>query len=197
MEWKHGHPQQTCEKQLNAFWPLRKRLDVVPSEAESSLLGAFLCKSKEPTTAAGNMRYSVRPSRPGSRIVIVSADARDGPSIRELPLDVGDCACKETGTGTRTLIRWRKRWAVGPPKLRPDQTRPLLKDNDITDTSTTSTTTTTAAMAAKSYKQEKEAWVSGHMGGSVADVNSVSFAMPVPYTWHHARADVLLTTTSS
>jgi hypothetical protein len=47
MEWKHGHPQQTCEKQLNAFWPLRKRLDVVPSEAESSLLGAFLCKGKK------------------------------------------------------------------------------------------------------------------------------------------------------
>jgi hypothetical protein len=48
MEWKHGHPQQTCEKQLNAFWPLRKRLGVVPSEAESSLLGAFLCKRKKP-----------------------------------------------------------------------------------------------------------------------------------------------------
>jgi hypothetical protein len=100
--------------------------------------------------------------------------------------------------------RGRGRWSDGgsagrsvKAPTRPDQTRPLLKDNDITDTSTTSTTTTTAAMAAKSYKQEKEAWVSGHMGGSVADVNSVSFAMPVPYTWHHARADVLLTTTSS
>jgi hypothetical protein len=52
-------------------------------------------------------------------------------------------------------------------------------------------------MAVKSYKEQKEAWVSGHMGGSVADVNSVSLAMPVPYTWHHARADVPLTSTSS
>jgi hypothetical protein len=88
----------------------------------------------------------------------------------------------------------------GRSKLRPDQTqtRPLLNDTaSTTAPPTTSNKTTTAAMAAKSYKQEKEAWVSGHMGGSVADVNSVSFAMPVPYTWHHARADVLLTTTSS
>lgn len=37
-------------------------------------------------------------------------------------------------------------------------------------------------MATKSYKEMKEAWVTGHTGGSVADVNSVSFAMPVPYT---------------
>lgn len=36
---------------------------------------------------------------------------------------------------------------------------------------------------AKTYKQMKEAWVSGHTGGSVADVNSVSLAMPVPYTY--------------
>jgi hypothetical protein len=35
---------------------------------------------------------------------------------------------------------------------------------------------------AKTYKQLKEAWVSGHTGSSVADVNSVSLAMPVPYT---------------
>jgi hypothetical protein len=35
---------------------------------------------------------------------------------------------------------------------------------------------------AKSYKQMKEAWVSGHTGSSVADVNSVSLAMPVQYT---------------
>jgi hypothetical protein len=35
---------------------------------------------------------------------------------------------------------------------------------------------------AKTYKQMKEAWVSGHTGSSVADVNSVSLAMPVPYT---------------
>jgi hypothetical protein len=198
MEWKHGHPQQTCEKQLNAFWPLRKRLDVVPSEAESSLLGAFLCKmEKPPTTAAGNTRDFVRPSSPGSHshIVIVSADARDGPGIHGLLLGVGDCACKETGT----LMEGP---SVKAP-TRPDQTRqghsPI---DDITDTTTatalsTTSTTTTTAMAAKSYKEEKEAWVSGHMGGSVADVNSVSFAMPVPYTWRHARADVLLTTTSS
>ncbi|KAH7390808.1 GPI-anchored wall transfer protein 1 [Phaeosphaeria sp. MPI-PUGE-AT-0046c] len=32
---------------------------------------------------------------------------------------------------------------------------------------------------AKTYKQMKEAWVSGHTGGSVADVNSVSLAMPL------------------
>ncbi|KAF1851611.1 GPI-anchored wall transfer protein 1 [Cucurbitaria berberidis CBS 394.84] len=32
---------------------------------------------------------------------------------------------------------------------------------------------------AKTYKQLKEAWVSGHTGGSVADVNSVSLAMPL------------------
>ncbi|KAH7080097.1 GWT1-domain-containing protein [Paraphoma chrysanthemicola] len=32
---------------------------------------------------------------------------------------------------------------------------------------------------AKSYKQMKEAWVSGHTGSSVADVNSVSLAMPL------------------
>jgi hypothetical protein len=35
---------------------------------------------------------------------------------------------------------------------------------------------------AKTYKEMKEAWVSGHTGSSVADVNSVSLAMPVPYT---------------
>jgi phosphatidylinositol glycan class W len=35
---------------------------------------------------------------------------------------------------------------------------------------------------AKTYKQMKEAWVSGHTGSSVADVNSVSLAMPVQYT---------------
>jgi hypothetical protein len=35
----------------------------------------------------------------------------------------------------------------------------------------------------KTYKQLKEAWVSGHTGSSVADVNSVSLAMPVPYTY--------------
>lgn len=35
---------------------------------------------------------------------------------------------------------------------------------------------------ARTYKQMKEAWVSGHTGSSVADVNSVSLAMPVPYT---------------
>ncbi|KAF1946797.1 GPI-anchored wall transfer protein 1 [Clathrospora elynae] len=32
---------------------------------------------------------------------------------------------------------------------------------------------------AKTYKQLKEAWVSGHTGSSVADVNSVSLAMPL------------------
>ncbi|KAF1830307.1 GPI-anchored wall transfer protein 1 [Decorospora gaudefroyi] len=32
---------------------------------------------------------------------------------------------------------------------------------------------------AKTYKQMKEAWVSGHTGSSVADVNSVSLAMPL------------------
>ncbi|KAL5119780.1 Glucosaminyl phosphatidylinositol (GlcN-PI) nositol acylation protein [Pleosporales sp. CAS-2024a] len=32
---------------------------------------------------------------------------------------------------------------------------------------------------AKTYKQQKEAWVSGHTGSSVADVNSVSLAMPL------------------
>jgi hypothetical protein len=37
-------------------------------------------------------------------------------------------------------------------------------------------------MAPKTYKEMKEAWVTGHTGGSVADVNIVSFAMPVPYT---------------
>lgn len=37
-------------------------------------------------------------------------------------------------------------------------------------------------MATKSYKEMKEAWVTGHTGGSVADVNSVSLAMPVLYT---------------
>lgn len=37
-------------------------------------------------------------------------------------------------------------------------------------------------MAPKTYKEMKEAWVTGHTGGSVADVNSVSLAMPVPYT---------------
>ncbi|KAH8723166.1 GPI-anchored wall transfer protein 1 [Phaeosphaeriaceae sp. PMI808] len=31
----------------------------------------------------------------------------------------------------------------------------------------------------KTYKQKKEAWVSGHTGSSVADVNSVSLAMPL------------------
>ena len=35
---------------------------------------------------------------------------------------------------------------------------------------------------AKTYKQMKEAWVSGHTGSSVADVNIVSLAMPVPCT---------------
>jgi hypothetical protein len=40
---------------------------------------------------------------------------------------------------------------------------------------------------AKTYKQLKEAWVSGHTGSSVADVNSVSLAMPVPYT--HPRLE--------
>jgi hypothetical protein len=37
-------------------------------------------------------------------------------------------------------------------------------------------------MAVKSYKDMKEAWVTGHTGSSVADVNSVSLAMPVPNT---------------
>ncbi|KZM20282.1 Glucosaminyl phosphatidylinositol (GlcN-PI) nositol acylation protein [Ascochyta rabiei] len=34
-------------------------------------------------------------------------------------------------------------------------------------------------MAPKTYKEMKEAWVTGHTGGSVADVNSVSLAMPL------------------
>ncbi|KAJ4375553.1 Glucosaminyl phosphatidylinositol (GlcN-PI) nositol acylation protein [Didymella sp. IMI 355093] len=34
-------------------------------------------------------------------------------------------------------------------------------------------------MAVKTYKEMKEAWVTGHTGGSVADVNSVSLAMPL------------------
>lgn len=38
------------------------------------------------------------------------------------------------------------------------------------------------SMVVRSYKEMKEAWVTGHTGGSVADVNSVSLAMPVPYT---------------
>lgn len=37
-------------------------------------------------------------------------------------------------------------------------------------------------MAPKTYKEMKEAWVTGHTGSSVADVNSVALAMPVPYT---------------
>ena len=37
-------------------------------------------------------------------------------------------------------------------------------------------------MVEKTYKELKEAWVTGHTGGSVADVNSVSLAMPVLYT---------------
>lgn len=48
---------------------------------------------------------------------------------------------------------------------------------------------------AKTYKQLKEAWVSGHTGSSVADVNSVSLAMPVPYTHpqleHCTRANTI------
>lgn len=39
-------------------------------------------------------------------------------------------------------------------------------------------------MAAKTYKEMKEAWVTGHTGSSVADVNSVSLAMPVPHTFY-------------
>ncbi|KAH6643066.1 GPI-anchored wall transfer protein 1 [Boeremia exigua] len=34
-------------------------------------------------------------------------------------------------------------------------------------------------MALKTYKEMKEAWVTGHTGSSVADVNSVSLAMPL------------------
>ncbi|KAF1926226.1 GPI-anchored wall transfer protein 1 [Didymella exigua CBS 183.55] len=34
-------------------------------------------------------------------------------------------------------------------------------------------------MAVKTYKEMKEAWVTGHTGSSVADVNSVSLAMPL------------------
>ncbi|KAF3002645.1 Glucosaminyl phosphatidylinositol (GlcN-PI) nositol acylation protein [Curvularia kusanoi] len=34
-------------------------------------------------------------------------------------------------------------------------------------------------MAPKTYKEMKEAWVTGHTGSSVADVNIVSFAMPL------------------
>ncbi|KAF9692116.1 hypothetical protein EKO04_009963 [Ascochyta lentis] len=34
-------------------------------------------------------------------------------------------------------------------------------------------------MAPKTYKEMKEAWVTGHTGGSVADMNSVSLAMPL------------------
>ncbi|KAJ4333549.1 Glucosaminyl phosphatidylinositol (GlcN-PI) nositol acylation protein [Ascochyta clinopodiicola] len=34
-------------------------------------------------------------------------------------------------------------------------------------------------MAPKTYKEMKEAWVTGHTGGTVADVNSVSLAMPL------------------
>jgi len=45
-------------------------------------------------------------------------------------------------------------------------------------------------MAAKTYKEMKEAWVTGHTGGSVADVNSVSLAMPVPYTFYIRYGDV-------
>ncbi len=37
-------------------------------------------------------------------------------------------------------------------------------------------------VAAKSYRDQKVEWVSGHTGSSVADVNNVSLAMPVPYT---------------
>lgn len=37
-------------------------------------------------------------------------------------------------------------------------------------------------MSAKTYKEMKEAWVTGHTGSSIADVNSVSLAMPVPST---------------
>lgn len=43
-------------------------------------------------------------------------------------------------------------------------------------------TDTRLDIMAKTYKEMKEAWVSGHTGSSVADVNSVSLAMPVPYT---------------
>lgn len=39
-----------------------------------------------------------------------------------------------------------------------------------------------ATMVEKTYKELKEAWVTGHTGSSVADVNSVSLAMPVPHT---------------
>ena len=38
-------------------------------------------------------------------------------------------------------------------------------------------------MVEKTYKELKEAWVTGHTGSSVADVNNVSLAMPVPYTF--------------
>jgi hypothetical protein len=46
---------------------------------------------------------------------------------------------------------------------------------------------------AKTYKEMKEAWVTGHTGGSVADVNSVSLAMPVPYTTYNPYGKLLLT----
>ncbi len=54
-----------------------------------------------------------------------------------------------------------------------------------------------AIMAPKTYKELKEAWVTGHTGSSVADVNSVSLAMPVPYTFNDLLLRALLTTSPS
>lgn len=52
-------------------------------------------------------------------------------------------------------------------------------------------------MAAKTYKEMKEAWVTGHTGGSVADVNTVSLAMPVPCSFYHSTQKLQLTRLSS
>lgn len=38
----------------------------------------------------------------------------------------------------------------------------------------------------KNYKQLKTQHVSGHVGSSLSDINSVSLAMPVPYMTHPA-----------
>jgi len=59
------------------------------------------------------------------------------------------------------------------------------------------TTATTSHVMVKTYKEQKEAWVSGHTGSSVADVNSVSLAMPVQYTNPQLRLRARLTTITS